>query len=374
MRLRNLKSILFLIIFQLGIISLLNAQHYLFIEADGQQPFYIKRGSEAYSSTASGFLILSKLTAKEIDFIIGFPNKLYPEVSFKVNGLDRDRGFLLKQDEGKGWVLIDRAGSGMIAGGAVTPQLFSAVSGNSSAGFADLLADATGDKSLLEKTSYTPTTPTKQVAVSPKTNSSGGPTKKPQSPQATPKPKSWGIIRSIVQSDDSTSIRIAFFEKNAKEKWDTILIEIEKPLMSIAPEKIEIDSSRSALRLEKKVNLSEQSLSPLSNTAENIVSTECKNPVALPKDVKEVQRKMSKSSSSDEQIAIALKAMAERCFTTRQVKELGTVFWEEENRLLFFTTVRKWVSDPALYSELEQSLLQEGSKRSFREMLKQRPE
>ena len=151
MRLRNLKSILFFFAFQLGVVSLLNAQHYLFIEAEGQQPFYIKRGSETYSSTASGFLILSKLTVKELDFIIGFPNKLYPEISFKVNRLDHDRGFLLRQNQDKGWILLDRAGAGIIAGGAVTPQVLSAVAGNSSAGFADLLADATGDKSLLEK-------------------------------------------------------------------------------------------------------------------------------------------------------------------------------------------------------------------------------
>lgn len=373
MRLRNLKSILFLFIFQLGVISVLNAQHYLFIEAEGQQPFYIKRGSEAYSSTASGFIILSKLTVKEIDFIIGFPNKRYPEISFKVNGLDRDRGFLLKQVEGKSWMLIDRAGAGMIAGGAVTPQLLSTVSSSSSAGFADLLADATGDKSLLEKTSYSPATATKQVTATTKTASNNSPSKKPQNQQAPPKPKSWGIIRSIVQADDSTSMRITFFEKNAKEKWDTILVEIEKPKKTIPPEKVEIANSSTSQRVEEQVNPLQLTSFTINKPAENIVSPDCKNPIALPKDVREVQRKMSKTSSLDEQMAIALKAMAERCFTTRQVKELGTVFWEEEHRLFFFTKVRKWVSDPALYSELEQSLLQEGSKRSFREMLKQQP-
>lgn len=373
MRLRNLKSILFLFIFQLGVISVLNAQHYLFIEAEGQQPFYIKRGSEAYSSTASGFLILSKLTVKEIDFIIGFPNKRYPEISFKVNGLDRDRGFLLKQVEGKGWMLIDRAGAGMIAGGAVTPQLLSAVSSSTSAGFADLLAEATGDKTLLEKTNYFPETTTGQMTATRKTTSNSSPAKKPQSKQVQPKPKSWGIIRSIVQSDDSVSMRITFFEKNAKEKWDTILVEIEKPVKSIAPEKMTIDNSRTAQRIEEQVNPLQQTSFAINNPAENIISTDCKNPSALPKDVREVHRKMSKAASLDEQMAIALKAMAERCFATRQVKELGTVFWDEEHRLIFFTTVRKWVSDPALYSELEQSLLQEGSKRSFREMLKQQP-
>jgi hypothetical protein len=374
MRLRNLKSILFIFIFQLGVVSLVNAQYYLFIEAEGQQPFYIKRGSETYSSTASGFLILSKLTVKEIDFIIGFPNKLYPEISFKVNGLDRDRGFLLKQVEGKGWMLIDRAGSGMIAGGAVTPQVLSTVAGNSSAGFADLLAEATGDKSLLEKSNYVPAPVIKQTATNTKTNSNSSTAKKIQNQQVSPKPKSWGIIRSIIQSDDSTALRIIYFEKNAKENWDTIFVEIEKPFKSIPPVKTEIIISQSNQKGESPESLPVKSTTVGKNTVENSVSTDCVSPVALPKDVREVQRKMTKSASLDEQIAIAGKAMTERCFTTRQVKELSIVFDEEQHRLLFFAKVRKWVSNPALYGELEQSFLQEGSKKAFREMLKQLPQ
>jgi len=374
MRLRNLKSILFFFAFQLGVVSLLNAQHYLFIEAEGQQPFYIKRGSETYSSTASGFLILSKLTVKELDFIIGFPNKLYPEISFKVNGLDHDRGFLLKQNQDKGWILLDRAGAGMIAGGAVTPQVLSTVAGNSSAGFADLLADATGDKSLLEKNNFTPAPVTKPVVVNSKTNSNSNSTKKTQSQQLPTKPKSWGIIRSIVQSDDSIAMRITYFEKNAKENWDTIFVEIEKPLKSISPLGIEPVISQSNEPVESPVSLLVKSTIPVNNKVENFLSTDCINPVALPKDVREVQRKMSKSASLDEQIATASKAMTERCFTTRQVRELGTFFWEEQQRLIFFARVRKWVSDPALYGELEQSFLQEGSKKAFRDMLKQVPQ
>lgn len=373
MWLRTKKSILFLLVFQLGVVTLLNAQHFLFIEAEGQQPFYIKRGSETYSSTASGFIILSKLSVKEIDFIIGFPNRIYPEVSFKVSGLDRDRGFSLKQVDGKGWMLVDRAGSVMIAGGAVTPQVLSTVTGNSSAGFADLLADATGDKSLLEKTSA-PSLPTKQVASTSKPNSNNGVAKKQQNQPIPPKPKSWGIIRSIVQSDDSAVMRITYFEKNVKGNWDTILVEIEKPVQSIPSAKIELINRQPAQSADAPVNTSEKIAAPVINNQEKLELAECKSPIALPKDVREVQRKMSKSVSLDEQIDTALKAMTDRCFTTRQVNELGTIFWEEQQRLIFFTKARKWVSDPALYGELEQSFLQEGSKKAFREMLKQLPQ
>ena len=165
-----------------------------------------------------------------------------------------------------------------------------------------------------------------------------------------------------------------WFVENAKENWDTIFVEIEKSLKSISPLGIEPVISQSNQPVESTVSLLEKASVPVNNKVENFLSTDCINPIALPKDVREVQRKMSKSASLDEQIATASKAMTERCFTTRQVRELGTVFWEEQQRLIFFARVRKWVSDPALYGELEQSFLQEGSKKAFRDMLKQVPQ
>jgi hypothetical protein len=99
------------------------------------------------------------------------------------------------------------------------------------------------------------------------------------------------------------------------------------------------------------------------------IAVGCSNPVALPKELKELRKKLIKATSFEAQLALAAKAFNEKCFTTKQVKELGTIFWEEQNKLIFFTRLRKYVADPSLYGELEQSFLQEGSKKAFREML-----
>jgi hypothetical protein len=109
MRLSKLKSILLFFVFLFGYIPFLLAQHFVFIEAEGQQPFYLKKNGETYSSTGTGFIILSKLNTKDIEFVIGFPNNIFPEVAFKVKELTKDRGFYLKQAEGKVWVLVDRS-------------------------------------------------------------------------------------------------------------------------------------------------------------------------------------------------------------------------------------------------------------------------
>lgn len=359
-----------MIAFQIGIVSFSFAQHYVFIEAEGQQPFYLKTGGETYSSSASGFIILSKLNKTEIDFIIGFPNKLYPEVAFKLNAVAQDKGFALRQMEGKGWVLVDRLSAVVVTGGAVDTRQPSSPPVSNTSGFAELLADATGDKSLLEKMTVigVANDKTSNAVVKPKTNSSA---LKTQSPAKQPgKTGGLGIVRSYIQSEDSSLLRIAYFEKGAKNNWDTILVEIEKIVKDNIPMKPAQVESTPITSSSLKVIVGETIVDAPKQSITDDQQMTCTQPIALPKDLRELQRKMTKEASIERQLELAMKTFSDKCFTTKQVKELGVIFWEEQNRLVFYTRVRKYVSDPSLYSELEQSFLQEGSRKAFREMLK----
>jgi hypothetical protein len=130
----------------------LSAQHYIFIEADGQQPFYLKQGNTMLSSSAAGFLIIPKVTASEMEFSIGFPKNIYPEVSFYINGIDRDRGFQLKMMEGQAWSLFDRTSLEVIKGGVPkAAPIEMKLPQKEEGSFAKLLATATDDQSLLER-------------------------------------------------------------------------------------------------------------------------------------------------------------------------------------------------------------------------------
>ena len=369
MRLCMLKSILMLIIFQIGYLSLV-AQHYVFIEAEGQQPFYLKMGGETYSSSASGFIILSKLNKPEIDLIIGFPNNLYPEVAFKLNAVTQDKGFALKQVQGKGWTLVDRLTAAVVSGGAVDRRQVNSVQASTSTGFAELLADATGDKTLLEKTpgiGISTEKPTAAIAK-PKTTTA---TPKSQTPVKPPtKSSTLGIVRSYIQSDDSSLLRIAFFEKGAKNNWDTIIVEIEKAQKdSLSNKPIQLESPEKELSIISVSTKEATTEAPRQSSVEDI-PVPCSNIIALPKDIRELQRKLAKAASFEDQLALATKALSEKCFSTKQIKELGTIFWEEQNKLTFYSRLKKYVSDPSLYGELEESFMQEGSKKAFREFLK----
>ena len=369
MRSRKLRSILFLFLCLFGYVPFLLAQHYIFIEAEGQQPFYLKKNGETFSSTAKGFIILSKLAEKDVEIVIGFPNKLFPEAIYKVNGLVNDRGFYLKQIEGKGWMLVDRSTSELISGGKVQAKTV-ITSPSSSTGFAELLADVTGDKTLVDRSSLITAPVAKPVAANLKSKSTSTVVKGQTNPKQINKPVGLGVIRSYIQSDDSTALRIAYLVKGSKENWDTINVEIERMLEKTVPQPlVKTDSNRNPeMNLQ---NPEKASANPVtaSSVNENIVS-DCVNPVALPKDIRELQRRISRSSTVDEQIAMAIKSMSEKCYTTKQVKEVGTSFLEEQSRLTFYSKARKWVVDPALFGELEKSFLQEGSIKAFRDMMK----
>jgi hypothetical protein len=81
--------------------------HYLYIQTEPPQPFYLKMGTELLNSNAGGFLILPKLRDSSYSFIIGFPGNIYPPYKFSISSMKKDKGYSLKNFGEKGWGLFD---------------------------------------------------------------------------------------------------------------------------------------------------------------------------------------------------------------------------------------------------------------------------
>ncbi len=81
--------------------------HYLYIQSEPPQPFYLKMGSGVLNSNAGGFLILPKLQDTSISFIIGFAGNQFPPYKFTIPTMKKDKGFSLKNFGEKGWGLFD---------------------------------------------------------------------------------------------------------------------------------------------------------------------------------------------------------------------------------------------------------------------------
>lgn len=81
--------------------------HFVYLQTENRQPFYVKMGKVIYNSTVSGYLIISKLKEGNHDFLIGFVNPGKGEHEFRCTVARQDVGYILKQFGEKGWGLFN---------------------------------------------------------------------------------------------------------------------------------------------------------------------------------------------------------------------------------------------------------------------------
>ncbi len=103
-----MNKTLFLLLFTLFTLSA-SAQkvYFIYIQTESEQPFFVRVNEKVYSSSTSGYLILSKLYDSTYSFTVGFPQNKWPEVKFSVPVNKKDHGYLLKNFVEKGWGLFD---------------------------------------------------------------------------------------------------------------------------------------------------------------------------------------------------------------------------------------------------------------------------
>ncbi len=334
----------------------LSAQHYIFIEADGQQPFYLKQGNTMVSSSASGFLIIPKITASEMEFSIGFPKNIYPEVSFYINGTDRDRGFQLKLMEGQGWSLFDRTSLEVIKGEVpkAAPVQMN-LPQKEEGGFAKLFAIATDDKSLLEKMpkkdSVEKTSPGKAIITK---GSTVVATKSGLKDSLSKKDKViLPPISMITQMEDEDVKRFVYVEKTIKGTADTIPVEIEK--------------QKIVAKTEPLTQPQDTTMTATPPKASPIIV--CDRPIADYKDIRSLQKKLLGIVSDEGQRMYAVKIFGQKCFNCKQALEIGWFFVDENSRLQLFKVLKPLIADKASFGSLEVSFFKEENITAFRALV-----
>ena len=85
-------------------------EYFVLIQADSSQSFYVRLGSQLYSSSPEGHLILSQLKDSSYSITVGFPGQVFPEERFFFDIHQKDQVFRLKNDDGRVWRLYDGQG------------------------------------------------------------------------------------------------------------------------------------------------------------------------------------------------------------------------------------------------------------------------
>ncbi|WP_436491665.1 DUF4476 domain-containing protein [Chitinophaga sp. ARDCPP14] len=81
--------------------------HYVYIQSEKGQPFYVKHNGKVLSSTERGYIIIPRLETGTAPITVGFPNKESREAQFNLRITKGDQGFLLKQSGEAGYSLYN---------------------------------------------------------------------------------------------------------------------------------------------------------------------------------------------------------------------------------------------------------------------------
>jgi len=81
--------------------------HFIYIQTENKQPFYVKLDKKVYSSSASGYLLIPKLKDGTYNIAIGFPKSEWAEQNMICTIDKNDIGYLLKNFGTKGWGLFN---------------------------------------------------------------------------------------------------------------------------------------------------------------------------------------------------------------------------------------------------------------------------
>ncbi|MEP6928080.1 MAG: DUF4476 domain-containing protein [Ginsengibacter sp.] len=124
--------------------------HFIYLQTEGGQPFYVKINTKVVSSSPAGYLILPKLADGDYKLNIGFPKKEFPEENFHILIDKKNEGFLLKNFGEKGWGLFNMQSYSVAMGG--NDNIVASSSKNlQDDPFSKMLANVVKDSSILQK-------------------------------------------------------------------------------------------------------------------------------------------------------------------------------------------------------------------------------
>jgi hypothetical protein len=81
--------------------------HFIYIQTENKQAFYVKLKKKIYSSSAAGYLVIPKLKDGAYSLAIGFPKSAWAEQNLLCTINSNDVGYLLKNFDDKGWGLFN---------------------------------------------------------------------------------------------------------------------------------------------------------------------------------------------------------------------------------------------------------------------------
>lgn len=366
------RAYIFLVVFLSAVKVSAQQNHFIYIQTEGKQAFYVKIADRFLSSSPTGYLVISKLQDGPYDMEIGFPKNEWPVQRISISVKGNDGGYVLKNFEDRGWGLLNMQTMDVImsSGKSRAAEPVKQASGD---GFADVLSDVVNTQlnSKPAETKEEPKVLAEPVAKTIVTDIKPG--KAIEEPAAS--------VVKIATATDATGIS-AVYADSFDGKVDTIMIFIpvdqepagnqvkqansveeknEKPA-EVSPEKEparispETKADKKFLDIELPGPGSKDSILKTQDRAAVIITnSDCKL-TASNDDFLKLRKKMAAGKSDEDMVDVARKAFRSKCFSTEQVNNLSVLFLKDEGKYNFFDAAYPRVSDtqnfPSLISKL----------------------
>ena len=123
---------------------------FAYLQSENGKPFFVRLNDKVHSSTASGYVILSRLHDSTYTIFVGFPGE-NTEQKFSISIPHKDKGYLLKDFGSEGWGLFDLQ-TMTVQKSLNAATAIKTVPEENVSPFTEILAKASDDPSLKEKT------------------------------------------------------------------------------------------------------------------------------------------------------------------------------------------------------------------------------
>jgi hypothetical protein len=441
---RKMKKIHIFLLFSLAVLTASSQKvYFVYIQTESEQPFFVKMNEKVNSSTASGYIILSKLLDSTYSFNVGFPQNKWPEQNFSISVGKKDHGYLLKNFGEKGWGLFDLQTLAVQMSSNNKTSLIEKpkVENNDVSPFTEILSKAADDPSLKEKPAQEvakkeePKIEVKEVVIAKPVEAVEQPIAKKEEPKVEIKevvvakpaetieqpiikkeePKAEikevviakpveAIDQPVAQSEETKTIIVEPYKTSQVKKWsessttegfglvfiddyengirDTIRLVIPnpKPVVNMAKEEPKeekkfIDINTETAKKEELPVVTENKIAEakqvFTETAvEKAAPKNNCNELASESDFFKLRKKMAAEENDDNMISEARKIFKIKCFTSAQLKNLSTLFLNDEGKYKFFDVAYKYVSDAEAFTTLQSELKDEYYASRFKAMLR----
>lgn len=372
---KTFSTIVFLMLTALGLKS--QQTHFIYIQSEDKQPFYIRFKEKIISSSESGYLIAPKLEQGQLSFTLGFPKNAWPSSSYSLEIESKDLGFQLKKVDELTWALYNIQTSDLLSPVEVN-KVSNQIIETSTDEFTNILAEVSNTPSVKQKKINTENNSSTSanidsssiakdnITIDSNVNEIIGvrvpvQTKPVVIKEKKEKKSKIRLEPSNVKQDfsflDSTGRSLTYTIKEGDtEDHVVVFISYEKPL--VFP-KAEPDSIMPVAI--------EQIITP-ENTQTQVQQVIRCSASAEEKDFIKLRRKMTQEDNEENMIEVAKKAYKDKCYSTDQVRYLAVLFINEDNRLAFIRMSVNYISDLSLFGTLQQLFNTEKNINSFKEI------